>query len=57
MIQPAKTEAGLAIQELVYGGLEAIGSVMPLDFCAYCRRMWLPSAVDPARTRIAAAPL
>jgi hypothetical protein len=35
MTQPPTTEAGLAIQELVYGGLEAIASVLPLDFCAY----------------------
>jgi len=35
MTQPPTTETGLAIQELVYGGLEAISTVMPLDFCAY----------------------
>jgi hypothetical protein len=29
------SEAGLLIQEVVYSGLEAITSVIPLDFCAY----------------------
>jgi hypothetical protein len=35
MTQIPTTETGLVIQELVYGGLEALGAAMPLDLCAY----------------------
>ena len=35
MTETQKTESGLLIQEVVYSGLEAITSVVPLDFCAY----------------------
>jgi hypothetical protein len=33
--QPATNETGLVIQDLVYGGLEALTTTMPLDLCAY----------------------
>jgi len=35
MTETPQTETGLVIQDLVYGGLEAIGAAMPLDLGAY----------------------
>jgi len=35
MTQAKQSETGLVIQDLVYGGLEAIGAAMPLELCAY----------------------
>ena len=34
MTEP-QTETGIVIQDLVYGGLEALSAAMPLDLCAY----------------------
>src|SRR5439155_15738478 len=33
--QAPQSETGLVIQDLVYGGLEAIAAAIPLDLCAY----------------------
>jgi hypothetical protein len=34
-LNPPQTETGFVIQDLVYGGLEALAAAMPLEFCAY----------------------